>query len=456
MTQSLTGRMDRRKFLGGASATAMLAVAGSKLQSVNARTSKPNVVFILADDLGWADLSIYGRTEYRTPNLDRLARQGVRFTNAYAAQTVCTPTRIAFYTGRYPGRLRVGLREPLGNRRTVGGTVGLPPDHPTIATLLRANGYATAVVGKWHAGYSPTFGPLKNGFDEFFGNYSGGIDYFTHKDGSGELDFYEGETPVNVSGYATDLYTARAIEIIKRPRNKPLFLALTYNAPHWPWEGPADEALSRNFYNTNGFTAGGSPRTYAAMIKSLDDGIGRVLKAIEDSGQADNTIVIFTSDNGGERYSAFGPFRGRKGSLFEGGIRVPAIVRYPGVATPNQVSSQPIITQDITATILEATGTRPDPAFPLDAESLLPYLSGRQSTSTRTLYWRFGGAARTQRAARNGKWKYLRPADGVDYLYDLSTDPGETIDLKATYPEVFNRLLAQYEQWNAQLLPYGS
>lgn len=457
MTQQTNGSMNRRKFLGMTAASTLMATGGANLFSKATATNRRlNVLFILVDDMGWGDLSIYGRSDYDTPNIDRLARQGTRFVNAYANQTVCTPTRIAFYTGRYPARLPVGLREPLGNISQPTSNVGLPPSHPTIASLLKNNGYDTALVGKWHCGYPPNYGPLKSGFDEYFGNLSGGIDYFTHKDGSAVLDFYEGEEIVDRAGYATDLYTEKAIEFIERPRSNPFYLSLHYNAPHWPWEGPEDEELSRSFYNSNGFTAGGSTEIYAAMVQRLDDGVGKVLQALEASGQAKNTLVIFASDNGGERYSNFGPFQGRKGSLYEGGIRVPTLIRYPGVSRANQVSSQVTITFDLTATILAATKTSPDPDYPLEGQNLIPLLRGKRKVQPRTLFWRYGGAApRTQKALRSGNWKYLSLA-GEEYLFDLSTDLGEKVDLKDSHPEVFTRLRSQFEDWDSQVLPYGS
>ncbi len=315
------------------------------------------------------------------------------------------------------------------------------------------------MVGKWHCGFIPDYSPLKSGFDEFFGNYSGAIDYFTHKDGSGQLDFYEGEVPVEKSGYATDLYTERAVEFLKRPRNQPFYLSLHYNAPHWPWEGPDDEELSRTFYNSNNFTEGGSPETYAAILKSLDDGVGKVLQALSESGQADNTIVIFASDNGGERYSNFGPFQGRKGSLYEGGLRVPTFIRWPGVIQPDQVNSQAIITFDLTATILAATSTKPNPNYPLDGRNLLPVLLGRKSVYSRTLFWRYksnvaGRSSGTlQAAVRSGDWKYLRQGEN-EYLFHLASDEGEQTDLKDNYPKVLQQLRDRFEEWNGQVLPY--
>jgi arylsulfatase A-like enzyme len=251
------------------------------------------------------------------------------------------------------------------------------------------------------------------------------------------------------------LYTDRAVEFIQRDRSNPFYLSLHYNAPHWPWEGPDDEELSRSFYNSNGYTAGGSAEIYAAMVQRLDQGVGRVLDALEESGQANNTLVIFASDNGGERYSNFGPFQGRKGSLYEGGIRVPTVIRYPGVTKANQVSKQVVITHDLTATILAATRTNFDPEYPLDGVDLTPVLRDKRKVLPRTLYWRYGGAARTQKAVRNGDWKYLNVV-GQEYLFNLATDLGETVNLKDSHPEVFTHLRNQFEDWNSQVLPYGS
>jgi arylsulfatase A-like enzyme len=448
--------IGRRQFVGSAITSTVVTLGGSSIFSAaSARQRRPNILFILTDDLGWGDLSIYGQQDYQTPNLDQLAKESTRFTNAYSAQTVCTPTRIGFFTGRYPARLAVGLQEPLAG----GETVGLPPEQPTIASLLKTNGYETALVGKWHCGFLPSYSPLKNGFDEFFGNYSGAIDYFSHLDGGKNLDFYEGETPIEKPGYATDLYTQRAVDFITRPRNRPFYLSLHYNAPHWPWEGSEDEELSKTFYNTNAYTAGGTPVTYAAMMKSLDDGVGRVLEALRNSGQADNTIVIFASDNGGERYSNIKPFQGLKGSLYEGGLRVPTFIRWPRVIQPNQVSQQVVITMDLTATILAATGTSPNPNYPLDGINLLPVLRGRKFAYPRTLFWRYKSnisgrpSGTLQAAVRSKDWKYLRQGE-KEYLFNLADDEGEQNNLKDAYPKIFWQLRNQFQQWDTQVLPY--
>ena len=439
--------LSRRQFVGAVAGTVVAGMSGISLPAAR----RPNALFILADDLGYGDLSCFGRPDYRTPNLDRMAAQGVRFTNAYAASPVCTPTRCAFITGRYPARTPVGLEEPLRPRRQVGNRVGLPPQHPTIASLLKSNGYETALVGKWHLGYLPDFGPTRSGFDEFFGILSGAADYFTHRDTNGELDLYEGAVPVERIGYMTDLLTQRAVEYISRRRrsSRPFYLSLHYTAPHWPWEGPQDERVSRTLGpGRDGFMAGGSLQAYASMMASLDDGIGRVLRALGEAELERNTLVIFTSDNGGERFSFNWPFSGQKYSLLEGGIRVPAIVRWPGIVPANRLTEQVTITMDWTATILSATQTEAAASHPLDGENMLPVCRGARAPYERTLFWR----SDNQDAVRRGRWKYYR-RENSEYLFDLSVDQREQADFKESNPEVLRDLKSEFQRWEAGALP---
>jgi len=445
--------VTRRDFIEAAVGTTALAGAGAHLRGAAPR--RPNILFILADDLGYGDLSCYGRPDYRTPVLDAFARQGIKFMSAYAAAPVCTPTRCAYITGRYPQRLPVGLEEPL--RAGSPPDVGLPPDHPTIASLLKTNGYDTALVGKWHLGWKPEFGPNRHGFDEFFGILSGAADYFTHKapDAGGGVapqgglpDLWENLMPVDRVGYLTDLLSDKAVEIIARPHGKPFFLSLQYNAPHSPWEGPEDAAIGHTDHGPGPMTNGGSLPIYGTMMKSMDAGIGRVLKALERSKLERDTLVIFTSDNGGERYSFNWPFSFAKGHLWEGGTRVPAMARWPGVIPSGQVTEQAAITMDWTATILAATGTAADSSYPLDGQDLLPVLSGKRAAYDRTLFWRVAAYD----AARMGRWKYLN-ASGQEHLFDLSIDPGEKTDLRAAHAVTFGEIRRQYLAWNAQMLP---
>ena len=459
-------KITRREFVSTTLAGAAIAAAPNLART---QSLQPNILFILADDLGYGDLSCYGRPDYQTPNLDRLAHEGTRLINAYSASPVCTPSRCAFITGRYPARTRVGLEEPLHEKSVLGDKLeilGLPPEHPTIASILKANGYQTALIGKWHLGYLPRFGPIQSGFEEFFGIMSGAVDFFTHKDMEGEADLFEGKVPVERIGYLTDMLTTKAVEYISRrgqraQRNnrRPFYLSLHYTAPHWPWEGPTDIAVSKSLRGGyDGFTAGGSLKTYAAMMKSLDDGIGKVLKALSQSNLDRTTLVIFTSDNGGERFSYHWPLRGQKFTLYEGGIRVPAIVRWPGKVPAGGTSEQLAIAMDWTATILSAGQAQPDPAYPLDGIDLMPAIgSVRHAASTsrsaaasqeRTFFWRNSN----QDAVRHGRWKYLN--DGTrEHLFDLATDQREQAEFREQNPVMFNQLRDAFQKWQSQVLP---
>jgi arylsulfatase A-like enzyme len=469
-------KINRRQFIQQAAvasaALGLSSLPNSTFAGNKDNTSSPNVIFILADDLGWGDLSSYGRRDYSTPNLDKLATQGVRLTQAYSNSSYCTPTRIAFLTGRYQQKTPVGLQEPLPYRKQLekNGSVeklGIPAEHPTIASYLKKQGYNTGLVGKWHAGYLPNFSPLKSGFDQFFGVMSGGVDYFTHKDSDGENDLWEDETPIEKTGYITDLITERAIEFIdsKAKAKQPFYLSLHYTAPHWPWEGPKDEEISQNLKSLFHFD-GGSPEIYAEMVKRLDSGVGKVLNTLTKLGIADNTLVIFTSDNGGERFSDMFPFVGSKGGVYEGSTRVPAIIRWPKQLPANKISQQVAVSFDWTATILAAAKVSTDSNYPLDGIDLLPYLktAGKNETTVeRQLFWRVKG----QHAVRDGNLKYIKVANenqvftqgglpaslrGTEFLFDLSQDLREQANLKDQRPADLQRLRQAWEAWNKTVL----
>ena len=449
-------KLTRRKFVQSlAAGTTVLSdqlVASAKEHAVQrsaaVRESPPNIIFILADDLGWGDLSCYGRPDYRTPHLDSLAAQGTRFTDAYSASAVCTPTRCGYITGRYPARFRIGLEEPLisSNRN-----VGLEPGQPTIASLLKQSGYETALFGKWHLGFRPEWGPNAHGFDEFFGILAGAGDYFLHKTGTGQPDLYENLTPVERNGYLTDLLTERAVSYVQKRRRAPFFLSLHYTAPHWPWQGPkGGETVNFTDKTSEPVTMGrgGSLKLYAEMMKSLDDGVGRVMQAIRSAGVDRKTLVIFTSDNGGERFSYQWPFSGEKGDLLEGGIRVPAIVRWPGVIPANRVTQQMAITMDWTATIVAAAKAEAPADRPLDGIDLIPALKNSHPITDRKFFWRIY----SRDAVRDGKWKYVRDGE-VRRLFDLSVDQHEQADFSLKHPEVLQRLMSEFDKWNEQMLP---
>lgn len=441
----------RRRLLGGLSALSLASMTGlSGVAKAQAKNEKPNIIFILADDLGYADLSVYGQTDYQTPNLDHLARQGLRLTQAYANSAVCSATRFGLITGRYQYRLRGGLEEPIAG---ASDTIGLPPSHPTLPSLLKKQGYATALFGKWHLGFLPKFSPLKSGYDKFFGNYGGAIDYFTHKSGVGagaKEDLFEGEVPVHKVGYYTDLIADKAVDYIaQQDPEHPFFLSLHFTAPHWPWEGPKDEQTSREISSLAHYD-GGDLATYAKMVTALDSAVGRVLSELEERGLSKNTIVVFTSDNGGERFSKTWPFSGQKTELLEGGIRVPAIVRWPAKIGAGQTSSQVAISMDWLPTLVAAAGGATDPNYVPDGINLLPQLLGQAQPVSRTLFWRY--KANAQRAVRSGNWKYLRIADN-EFLFDVSVDQRERANLAQKFPQQFAELKTQWEEWNATMLP---
>jgi arylsulfatase A-like enzyme len=415
-------------------------------------SSKPNILFILADDLGYADVSCYGRRDFTTPNIDRIAAEGVRLTDAYANSAVCTASRVAIMTGRYQYRLAVGLEEPLSTRTP--RKVGLPPDHPTLPSILRNAGYRTALIGKWHLGTLPEFGPLQSGYEYFYGFRSGAVDYFTHKSGSattGAEDLWEGDVRIRQAGYLTDLLGSRAVDIVQSyaAAGQPFFISLHFSAPHWPWEAPGDEAEAQRLQNLFHYD-GGTQRTYRRMIMQMDLQIGRVLQALDANGSARNTIVIFTSDNGGERFSDTWPFTGRKTELLEGGLRVPAIIRWPDQIPCGIVSEQVTIGMDWFPTLLAAAGAAPDPAYPSDGIDLVPVLTQQAAPLPRKLFWRY--KYNDQQAARDGNWKYLKILDNT-FLFDVAKDPMERANLKVRRRDIYERLVAEWNSWNATMLP---
>jgi arylsulfatase A-like enzyme len=443
--------LTRRTLIKTSALLTGATVLGGPSVRARAAARRPNIVFIMADDLGYADVSCYGRRDYRTPAIDKLAGQGLRFLHAYANSAVCSATRTALMTGRYQNRLPVGLEEPLGQR-----AVGLPPEHPTLPSILRKAGYKTALIGKWHLGALPNYGPQQSGYDHFWGLRGGGLDYFTHK-AFGRADLWDDGRAVTEEGYLTDLLGNKAIESLEgfSRQQQPFFLSLHFNAPHWPWEGPDDMAEALRLDKSGKPAAifdydGGSAKIFAAMVTRMDYQIGRVLRRLEELGMAKDTIVIFTSDNGGERFSDTWPFSGRKTELLEGGLRIPAIIRWPGVVAPGQSSDQTMITMDWLPTLLAAAGTSADPAYPPDGENLLPVLRNPRRIHERTLAWRYLNL--NQEACRKGDWKYLKILDNR-FLFNVVEDPLERANLKDRMPAKFAELVAAFRQWDAQMLP---
>jgi arylsulfatase A-like enzyme len=407
-----------------------------------------NFVFILADDLGYADLGCYGGREQVSPHLDRMAAQGIRFTQGYSNSPVCSPTRFALMTGRYQYRLRGADEEPLTGRFRGSSEVGLPPSHPTLPSLLRQAGYRTALVGKWHLGYPPHFGPLQSGYEQHIGPLSGGVSYFSHVDRAGRHDLMENGEEIHQDGkYLTDLLSERAADYIRQrgEDGAPFLLSLHYTAPHWPWETRSQAGANPETDKDITHKDGGSIHVYRQMIRELDEGIGLVLDQLAASGLADDTLVIFTSDNGGERFSDNWPLVGGKMDLTEGGIRVPCVARWPRRIVAGGVSAQTVITMDWTATMLAAAGVNAHPDYPLEGMSLLPAFAQPEQASPRPLYWRMN--YRNQRALRDGDWKYLAVEDN-EYLFDLTQDERERANLAHRQPERLEAMRRQYAEWS--------
>lgn len=406
----------------------------------------PNVVVILTDDMGYGDLGSYGATDIRTPNIDSLARDGVRMTDFYSNAPVCTPTRAGLITGRY--QQRYGLQAPLTSEGTPGGDVGLPSRGRSLPHLLAQRGYATALVGKWHLGYRQEFSPAAHGFGYFFGLKSGYHDFYAHTGGDGRPDLWENDRQVVVDGYTTDLITQRSIRFLEQQAAGPFFLEIAYNAPHWPYQPPDRPSVAADHArHVRPWDAETSTRAdYAAMVERVDRGVGEVLQTLDRLDLARRTIVIFTNDNGGEWLASNGPLFNRKASVWEGGIRVPALIRWPGRIPAGTVSGQVGITMDLAASILAATGTTVPADTRLDGLDLFPTLEGRAPEVPRTLFWRTGSPIKQQWAVRSGDWKLV--LDGLSpFVFNVRTDPGERDNLTSHRQDVARRLRPLLEAW---------
>jgi arylsulfatase A-like enzyme len=420
-------------------AAACCIVGVSKLSA-----GPPNIVLILADDLGYGSVGCYGNEVVRTPHLDRLAANGIRCTDFHSNGPMCTPTRAALMTGGYQQRcawvddeeLSPVFREQRGENMKQRWAWGISLDELTIAELLKKGGYVTGLFGKWHLGYDFRFHPMNQGFDEFRGFISGAVDYHTHVSTSGlqELDWWNGKKIDNDEGYTTDLLTEYAVDFIARHKASPFFMFVSHAATHLPLQGR--DAKKRQ-----------SPaETYKEMIGLLDDSVGAIVKALDEHGLRDNTLVVFCSDNGPVLPSGFqsaSPFRGKKGSLLEGGHRVPAIMSWPARLPSGKDCHVPLMTMDLFPTFARLAGVSPPANHPLDGTDIWPILKGEKADPQRVLHWRFG----SQWTVRKGDWKLI---DGRT-LYHLGNDPGESKDLAAEQPEIVRELRILNQQWTREV-----
>lgn len=405
-----------------------------------ATAGRPNVVLIMADDMGYGDLSSYGATDIRTPNIDGIGRDGIRLTDFYANGVLCSPTRAALIMGRYQHRYAV--ETVLGGQ----GSRGLIVTGRSFPQLLKRNGYATGLVGKWHLGGTPEVSANAHGFDYFFGFLAGFIDHWQHDRGPAQPDLWENDKAITEGGYMTDLITARSIRFIEQNATRPFFIDVAYNAPHWPYQQPDRPSVARE--NARHLLPHDNPTStradYVAMVERLDQGVGDILRTLDRLKLSDNTIVIFTNDNGGEWLSNNSPFTGHKETVWEGGIRVPALMRWPGRIPTGRVSDQVGITMDLTASILAATNTPVPAETRLEGVNLFPILEGRSPESERTLFWRAPNL--TQRAVRSGDWKVL-VAGTHTMVFNLRSDPGERSDLARGRQDVAQRLRPLLAEW---------
>src|SRR6266481_2990884 len=444
--------ITRRDLIRGA-ATGMVSLAmGADILGGQPSAKPPNIIFILADDLGYADVSCYGRPDLTTPSIDRIAKRGMRFLHGYANSAVCSATRTALITGRYQYRLRLGLEEPLAGNPNV----GLPPEHPTLPSLLKKAGYSSTLVGKWHLGVLPKFGPLRSGYDHYYGFRGGAVDYFSHIGGQGREDLWDDDVLIHQVGYLTALLGTRAVDVVNRyaKSGQPFMVSLHFNAPHWPWEAPGDEAESERLRQPGSGGLhdfdGGSQKTYQRMIEEMDRQIGRVLQALDADGLTENTIIIFTSDNGGERFADTWPFTGKKTELLEGGLRIPAIISWPARIPKGRTTDQVSISMDWMPTLLAAAGIEPHPSYPVDGMNLLPTLTQNAPLVPRKLFWRY--KANAQRAARDGDYKFLKILDNT-FLFNVVEDPLERANLKDRQKDLYQRLAREWYEWNRSMLP---
>ena len=451
--------VTRRRFLGYSGGLLAGAVGIGACRTAGSTADRTaNIVLIMADDLGYQDVGCYGCERIRTPNIDRIAAEGVRFTSFYANAPECTPTRTALMTGRYQHRVG-GLECALGidnvgryddaMRLRQTHDMGLPASETSIARMLKSAGYATGICGKWHLGYEPKFFPAHHGFDYWFGLVGGAADYFHHMEYTGRPALYRNGKLVSRAGYATDLITEESVDFIRRNRRHPFFLYVPYTAPHTPYQGPDDkrpEPVPQDQYSK------GAASTYIAMVERMDAGVGAILHALEREGMAANTLVVFMSDNGANKMGRNLPFSGNKGNLFEGGIRVPCVAKWPGVLPAGAVSDQPCMTMDFSRSIVRAARTRP--SRPFDGIDVLELVEAGRPVQRRSLFWRARRADRTRKAVRDGDWKYISLADAKgteEYLFDLAADPAEQNNLLTTRPQITRRLKQLLQEWEREV-----
>lgn len=417
-------------------------VASISLSCSPSPKSQPNIILIMADDLGYAGIGCFGNDSIQTPHLDALAKEGLRFTDFHSNGSVCTPTRAALLTGKY--QQRVGLEGVIYVRGET-RQVGLDTSTWTVAKALKAVGYRTGIMGKWHLGYEPQYNPVHHGFEEFYGYVSGNIDFHSHYDNAGIYDWYHNLDSIVEEGYVTDLITTHAVDFIKEHQDEPFFLYLPHEAPHVPFQGRNDPAyrFADNKFSYYGPVQDRS-RAYREMVEVMDEGVGQVIETVRLLGLEENTLILFISDNGAERFGHNGNLNGAKGSLLEGGHRVPAIAYWKD-RIPAGVTDETVMSFDWMPTFLALAHLSNPPSF-LDGIDLSDLLLQGSALPPRSVAWRY----RKQKALRKGPWKlWIHEQDTA--LFNLGEDLGETKDRTENEPAILDELLREYAQWELEM-----
>ena len=439
----------------------LISLAFSWLDNAVLAEEQPNIVFILADDLGYGDLGCYGHPVAKTPNIDRLAREGVRFTQHYSNGPECSPTRTALLTGRYQQRT-LGLECAIGTgnvgrydhaiQRAKDRDLGLTPRLAVLPSALKEAGYTCAIFGKWHLGYEPKFNPMEYGWDEFFGYLGGNVHYFNHRETSDLHVLFRGRLPVHRNGYMTHLITKDSIDFVKRSAKakRPFFLYVSHECPHFPFQGPGDADKLVTAENWMDLDA----KAYVAMLEDLDKQVGRITSEIDAAGIAENTVLVFASDNGGFGGAAhMGPLNGGKGTTLEGGIRVPLIIRCPGRLPEGVESDQVCVTFDLTRSFLKLANATVEPSL-LDGYDIISHAADRRPDVRRTLFWRGRRGNRTWRAVRDADFKFVSKTENgklEEWLYNLESDVGERQNLLRTDMKTARRLRTLMANWEKQM-----
>jgi len=439
--------MNRRGFIrlvGGAAAIVVAGCGRAARKKSDGKDERANIILIMADDLGYGEVGCFGSGRIKTPNIDALAKGGMRFTDYHSNGSVCSPTRAALLTGRYQQRCGIDY---VVTAKGPARETGMPPAETTFAEVLKTKGYVTGIFGKWHLGYNVEFNPAKQGFDEFRGYVSGNVDYHSHFDQAGIQDWWKNLEKAPEEGYTTDLITKHGVDFIERHKDEAFCLYLPHEAPHYPYQGRKDppERLGGGKIGKK-TPRSGIRRAYKEMVEVMDEGIGRIVETIRRLGLERKTFIFFCSDNGASKNGTNEPLNGFKGSLWEGGHRVPAVAYWPGRIEGGSVTGQTVLGMDLFGTMASIAGAKLPAGLKLDGADLSGVLFDGAELPKRTLFWRY----RTQKAVRKGPWKLLVQG-GDKKLFNLDDDLGEQNDLADSEAEILKTLEGELAAWEAGL-----